>query len=177
MLLAIMAVVAGVVVWNEFRTPAPVNIDTELETGTHLTLAFVAPTSPGTDVLVESVQAAKVAMRERASLRGYYYSTVGVSDDWSVERGLQILNDFGPFDEVVVGRNWFNLGVTEFISMMGGRPAVPQIVVTLRYVRTDTIPFVYGEPVELARLVGHSEVEDWVGGGFRTTEDGFDQDN
>ena len=168
--LTVMTVVAAAIVWSQYRSPSQAHVDTELEPGTHVTFVFIAPTSTGDKAFQEEVQRAKNATREFAVRERFFYSTVGVSDHWSVPAGLSILDRFGPFDEVVVGRNWFNLGVTEFISRMNGVPAVPQVVVTIQDIQTDTLPFHYGERVELVRLVGAGAVQSWAARNFPLTD-------
>jgi hypothetical protein len=97
---------------------------------------------------------------------GAYYSTVGVSDEWSTARAWGLLKEFGPFDEISVGRNWLNTGVKRFVTDLAGEAVVPQVVVIAEDVRVDTLPFVYGKPVELLRVVGVDGMRAWASAGF-----------
>ncbi len=106
------------------------------------------------------------AMLQYANESGFYFSTIGVSDDWSVERGLRILEEFGTFDEVIVGRNWFNTGVERYITEAGALAAFPQIVVLLQERWLDREPWVYGQAEELIRVVGSGELAEWSRGQF-----------
>lgn len=150
-------------VWPE---PSPL-IHTELRSGVHVTLVVVAPTSKPPTEMVTIVKDATVAVGEAAQNAGMFFSTIGVSDDWSVERGLDLLSSFGHFDEVIVGRNWFNSGIMLFVDGLGGRAAVPQIVV-VRQEKTirDGPPWAYGPMEELARVAGLAEISDWAARGF-----------
>lgn len=115
---------------------------------------------------VEAVRVAKTAMRAFAAESRYYYSTIGVSDEWVVQSGLQILSEFGAFDEVIVGRNWFNTGVQKYITTMMARPVVPQVIITVQDIDINVRPPKYGEVREVARFVGSNSLQDWVRTGF-----------
>lgn len=138
-----------------------VEVDTRLEPGWHLTFAFIAPTSAATGQYEDAVKGGRAAMRQAASAAGVHYSTVGVSDHWSVEAGMELLNRFGPFDEVVVGRNWLNSGVKRYITDIQGEDAVPQVVVILQRIGTHTKPLTYSTPRILLRAVGYGAVLEW----------------
>lgn len=128
---------------------------------------LVAPTSTADKAYVEAVRVAKTAMRALAAESRYYYSTIGVSDEWVVQSGLQILSEFGAFDEVIVGRNWFNTGVQKYITTMMARPVVPQVVITVQDIDINVRPSKYGEVREVARFVGSNSLQDWIRTGFR----------
>ena len=152
--------------WRVFFPAGAPAIDTRLETGEHLTLVLVAPTGTEDPEYVRMVGDAVIEMRRYAKESGYHFSTVGVSDDWSVSRGLKILEEFGPFDEVIVGRNWFNTGVERYITDFGAQAAVPQVAILLQERQVDTTPWTYGESRELIRLVGRGPMDAWSARGF-----------
>lgn len=160
---------AGLLVSRELRPARRGSIDTRLRSGRHVVFVFIAPTSPEHDTYQEHIREAKAAVREQAVKAGYYFSTIGISDDWSISRGLSILEPFGPFDEVTVGRNWFNTGIKRFVNDLAGEAVVPQIAVVLEEVAIDTIPFRYGAPVEIVRVVGRQAMETWAGAGFKVS--------
>lgn len=163
------------VVWPE---PTPI-IHTELQSGIHVTLVVVAPTATPPDEMVAIVRDATAAVGQAVRNAGMLFSTIGVSDDWSVERSLDLLNSFGHFDEVIVGRNWFNSGIMMFISDLEGPPVVPQIVVIRqRKTRSDSrvVPWTHGPIEELARAAGLAEMSNWAAQGFAIEPDGFSAD-
>ena len=88
---------------------ADVVIDTEIESGRHLTFVLVAQhVAPGTqpyEPYVTQVRAARDSLRALAAREGIYYSTVGVVQHWEIAEGLRVLNAYGSFDEVSVGRS------------------------------------------------------------------------
>ena len=77
------------------------------------------------------------------------------------------LGEFGTFDEVIVGRNWFNTGIERYVTQPGAMEVVPQVVVTLQEKRIDTTPLQYGESRELIRLVGSAALKQWGRSGCR----------
>lgn len=157
MLLAAIALVAPIL-----RKPRARAIDTKMETGRQLTFVLIAPTGKPDTAFLGAVRRGRDAMRAYASNNGYYFSTIGISDDWSVPRGLALLDRFGAFDEVVVGRNWFNLGIDRFISSLGAVPGVPQLVITTQYINVDTLPFIKGALEVPLRLIGHQNIINWA---------------
>ena len=79
--------------------------------------------------VLASVRDRKVASEESIILHG-------LALDWLPRDGFQYLEDYGPFDEISAGRNWYNTTVAEVIwSTPGIRPTVPQILVLERRVR------------------------------------------
>ena len=126
--LAILAVAALALVTTTLRSPpsADVVIDTEIESGRHLTFVLMAQqVASGTQpdpAYVTQVRAARDSLRALATREGIYYSTVGVGTHWDIAEGLRVLNAYGHFDEVSVGRGWFNTG--RFRYSGGTVPAV-----------------------------------------------------
>ena len=162
--LAVLVLLLGIgvtITWRTVRPPDVPAIDTRLESGNHLTFVFLAPTGAANEEYVQEVELAKSAMRRYARESGYHYSTVGVSDDWSIERGLAILAAFGTFDEVSVGRNWFNTGIQRYITEAGALAAIPQVVVFAQEADLETDPWTYGTPRELVRVIGAGGMEAW----------------
>ena len=149
-------------VWPE---PGPI-IHTERKSGIHVTLIVIAPTSRPPDEMITIVKDATAAVGQATQNSGMYFSTLGVSDDWSVARGLDLLNSFGSFDEVIVGRNWFNSGIMMFVDNLEGPTVVPQIVVVRQEKTIREGPWGYGPMVELARAAGLDQMSDWAARGF-----------
>ena len=166
----VMAVCAVLITLYALRPPAPPPpIDTKREAGTHLGFVFIAPTSSNDTVFRHLVMAARDSMRAAAKRRGIYFTTVGISDHWDVEKGLNILRSFGWFDEVVVGRNWFNSGIVKYINDFSAIPGVPQVVVTEQVIATDSLPFEYSPLKIMARFIGRAQLAQWGRTGFVLT--------
>ena len=77
--------------------------------------------------------------RRAALSAGRRFSYVGVAIDPTVKEGQDFLDHFGPFDEIVAGGNWANIGAARFIWRdFPGRSTVPQLVVLERTIHVDT---------------------------------------
>jgi hypothetical protein len=161
-----LLICATILVVREFQPPRPATYDTRLRSGTHVVFVFIAPTGGEDTEYQESVARAKRAVRLEARTGGYYYSTVGISVDWIVPTGMGILARFGPFDEVVVGRNWLNTGIKRYVHELAGEAVVPQVLVMLEGVKVDTLPFRYDEPLEVLRVIGRDGMHAWAAAGF-----------
>lgn len=134
--------------------------DTRLVSGTHVVFAFIAPTSTPTDSFVAAINALHSATRDSAKSAGHHFSSIGVSDDWIVERGLEMLSRFDAFDELDVGRNAFNLGIRRFIFDQQAERVVPQVVIMVEEVdRRSPDLFVAAHLAE--RLLGSREILAW----------------
>jgi hypothetical protein len=105
---------------------------------------------------------------QRDSL-GVSLSIMGVATDWVTRDALAYLQGFGEFDELDVGRNWFNGAVVHHVwEAAGGQPSVPQVVLLERTIddgsggsnRVTVSP----ERV-LARFVGGDQIQAWVARG------------
>ena len=156
-LLAIAVPMTWRTLWPTKQPP----VHTQIVQGHHLTFVLLAPTTDPEHEYKRMVSRAINAMSQHSRTSGYYFSTIGVSDDWSVERGLRILRAFGAFDEVIVGRNWFNTGVERYIITPKAQAAFPQVLVVLQERWLDGGRWVYGEANELIRVIGPAELAEW----------------
>jgi hypothetical protein len=110
--------------------------------------------------LHEAIEAAKVRLAQRAKSEGRTFRAVGVSLDWAPDTGLAYLKEFGQFDELVIGSNWFNLGATNFVfGDSTGRPSIPQLLVYERTINTSNPRrLAFGAPHVLLRIVGGDSI-------------------
>ena len=92
--------------------------------------------------------------------------TIGVSSDWDVDAGLQFLRDCGPWNELVVGNNWYNSAVIEHIwNLPDTIGAIPQVIVFERsFVLTGKRWVPVGKRY-LIRLIGKTELNKWFESG------------
>jgi hypothetical protein len=105
-----------------------------------LVMAYISSTwcignrAPG---LHQAVDSLKLLLAAWAQAHNMTFRAVGVAIDWAPDSGLAYLKEFGNFDELVVGSNWFNLGATAFVwADTTARPVIPQVLV----VRHDVMP-------------------------------------
>lgn len=111
---------------------------------TERVVVFIASsTCSGVHVLGIEDAVSAIIDNERAAAResGARFVAVGVAIDRAVDDGMRMLRRFGPFDEVVSGRGWYNMGAYRYIwHDLPGYPGVPQIAVVER--RVTGIPTV-----------------------------------
>lgn len=92
--------------------------------------------------------------------------TIGVAVDNRVADGLKHLADVGPFDEIVVGRGWFNEAARRFIfSDYPGRAGTPSLVLFTQdrsTVDPSRGPIVLAHGRVLDRRNGLREIRDWL---------------
>lgn len=162
---AVLSVMTLIVLWTlvpRFRTTSPVKVDTVLENGEHL-IAILMVGSNGEDPpLDQSMRMAVDRLRERARREGVFFSTIGISPDFDVSRGLGRLEQVDPVDEKIVGRGWLNSGLRIYVSEQGASQSVPQIVVLRNTVRASPPPLSVLHSRELLRLVGRDQILQWV---------------
>lgn len=104
-----------------------------------------------------------------AARNDFEFTSIGVSDHWSIREGWRLVNEMGQFDEVIVGRSWLNTGREKFITELGGPPGLPQVIVTAQEISADSLPLDYGPMVDLLRLVGRNEITSWGASGTGAT--------
>jgi hypothetical protein len=138
-----------------------------LRSGKELVLVFIGSSSCGADRVPgfdHTIEQMKVAIAERASHSGYRLDVVGVALDWGVKDGLRFLSRYGSFDEVMIGRNWLNAGVIQFIwnDLPKGPVALPQVLVLRRRVGVRNASIEVGPSEFLYRAMGTKEIIRWV---------------
>jgi hypothetical protein len=170
-LLAIMVLAAMALFLPRMFTPARSAVFTRLEPGDRTRVVVIMPTAL-TPEFRDLARAAIDSVRRQVELAGNLFETVGVSDQWDVRHGIEELQEIGPFDEVIVGRNWLNHGVELYISSVGARPVVPQIVVVNQSIHMDSLPYDYGPLRFVKRVAGTSELLQWSRDGFRLNSSG-----
>lgn len=86
---------------------------------------------------------------------------VGIAVDWSVSAGLDLLYEFGDFDEMSVGEQWSNSAVFQYIwSDSASNAAVPQLLVLQRekVVSADQTRIALGQLRKLDVALGLQEM-------------------
>lgn len=74
----------------------------------------------------------KEALREFSQNNEYKFISTGVAVDTYARNGIEYLNKTTPYDEIVSGASWFNLGLNHYIwnHSANSKPAVPQVIIT-----------------------------------------------
>jgi hypothetical protein len=74
----------------------------------------------------------------------------------------QILDKYGPFDELVSGGRWLNIGTIRYLwADVPGEPTLPQVIISRRLVTTLPAGMTVGREELLARFVGAFEIVHW----------------
>ncbi len=160
----VLAAIGGAVLKRATTRVTPVV--GEISAGEELVFVFVTSSScPGTKDprLPGALSRARDGLASQAERDGQRFVTIGVAMDWSIPSGKRMLDRFGPFDEIVVGRGWLNTGVIKYIwEDIRGIGATPQVVVTERSIAwagNRTIEVDYERLV--VRKTGPDQIEEW----------------
>lgn len=117
-----------------------------------------------TDELKTSLERAKVAVAEQAQREGKAFAAIGVALDHDVDEGLAFLAESGGFDEIVVGREWYNSAASNHLWRRDrtGSPGVPTIVVFEKEMRMGTVT---SETTYRAEASGLEPIVEWAEAG------------
>lgn len=140
-----------------------------LQQGRELTLVYIGSSTcyfSNKDFLPRALKSIKSKIKNKARENGYNFVTMGISRDWSIERGIDHLERMGEFDEISVGRSWANQGLLKYIwNEIPGRPAIPQVLVVDQNLKTPDGNLntyrIEGEKL-IIRKVGVNEIKRWI---------------
>ena len=113
------------------------------------------------------IDSVRSVLRLRALRAGEVFRMVGVSLDWDPKVGWKYLSEFGEFDEVGLGSNWFGLQ-PEILMFSGAKsvePSIPQLVIIERTVTMDSGLPTFGPRRVLRALHGKDQILAWVRAG------------
>ncbi|MEO0558251.1 MAG: hypothetical protein AAF170_08720 [Bacteroidota bacterium] len=145
--------------------------DDDIRTGTELVMVYIGASHCGPCVQPEykaALEEAKVRLAEQAEAEGKGFAVIGVSIDYDPQVGFDFLNESGTFDEMVIGRNWFNsaalihFGVTE-----GQEPrqlALPSVIFYERDMELGESIHA-SAPRYLRQIAGGVALPEWVAAG------------
>jgi hypothetical protein len=139
-----------------------------LTDGLELVAIYIGSTDCGPCQLPEvknAVRAMKSLLAAQAKQRGIALTAIGVAQDWDVKQGAAFLEPLGAFDQVVIGGNWTNIAVEQFVLRDSvAEMAMPQIVLVERTVQLGTRVSV-SAPRVLRRISGAKDIPAWVAAG------------
>ena len=115
-----------------------------------------------------ALEQAKVLLADRAEAEGKTFVAIDVSTDYDLDAGYDFLKASGGFDELVIGRNWFNSAVLEHLIRTEGAEdrvlGLPTIVLyEQEAMMGDTIQAT--PPRYLRYIAGGAELPEWVEAG------------
>lgn len=136
--------------------------------GQQLALVYIghsrcrASNHPELPALIRRIRA---TMHTRALGLGFSSTAIGVAVDFDVAAGVEHLERFESFDEILVGNGTLNTGALRWLFQdLPGEAATPQLLVLQRPVLPD--PDVgLGEDRLLLRLIGIDEIFRWQDNG------------
>ena len=112
------------------------------------------------------VDSVRSVLKSRALRSNESFRMIGVSLDWEPEVGWNYLRQFGVFDEVAVGGNWFGLHPEVLMfSGTGVEASVPQIVIYERTLTLDDAKPIFGQRRILRSLRGRDQIVAWLNAG------------
>jgi hypothetical protein len=95
-----------------------------------------------------------------------HYVAVGVATDWMPDSGFAYLRRLSAFDEVIVGRNWYNTAISHHVwRTSGGRPVEPQVILLQRRVVPGEERVAITPDQVLRRIFGADSLLSWVAQG------------
>ena len=116
--------------------------------------------------LHEALDTLKLILQARARAAGAVFRMVGVALDWAPDSGLAYLRGFGAFDELNLGRNWFNLGAERWIwSDSSATSNIPQVVIYEQTIAMAPTRVEFSTPHVVKRVYGGDKIVEWVRGG------------
>ncbi|HEX7961401.1 MAG TPA: hypothetical protein VF493_15875 [Terriglobales bacterium] len=116
--------------------------------------------------LAEAIDAIKVALDARAARSGQQFRALGVATDWSPTVGLSYLAQFGNFDELHVGGNWFGLGPQQLLwADTAVRASIPQILVYKQRVESTGPRVSFSPRVVIRQIAGPDSIIAWAKAG------------
>jgi hypothetical protein len=140
---------------------------------------------PGTDLVVvvvsgecgacvipkyeSAIRRLRPLLTKQATIAGMSFGLIGVSANATIAEGLQYFKRLGQFDELVVGRSWFNTAELDYIfrARRGGMPSIPQVVIVERELSGSLSHPKVGRDTILARYIGTDEIIGWATSGAR----------
>jgi hypothetical protein len=104
----------------------------------------------------QAVLKAKEIVAKRAADERLPFSTTGVALDPDIYKGLDFLKSVGPFDQIIVGRDWENSAVLELMASGGSESiiGIPQIIIYERTIEHRGQQIVASKPRILERIPG-----------------------
>lgn len=136
-----------------------------MDTGPELALVYIGSSAcywSNVDGLPSLIREVGAQLREQAQANGHHFASIGIARDRNVENGLRHLRKMGPFDEVMTGRGWMNIGVLKYVYEDLRGPAItPQVLVVRRQLYREETTGIRDEQV-LVRKAGVAEIEAWI---------------
>ncbi len=119
------------------------------------------------------ISEARTAVRDQSRIASTGFASIGLASDIVAEKGIEYLQRFGRFDQIVTGMGWRNMGMMKYIyGDLSGPALTPQVLVVARSIVVDAGDRTIRNERVLVRRLGLSRIRQWVEGGSRVPEFG-----
>ncbi|NGP87740.1 hypothetical protein [Fodinibius halophilus] len=152
----------------QFIYETPENISTEtniqsMEGGNFLRFVFIGSSScvySNSEETHNMVIELKEYFKKLANKNDLKFLTTGISKDIHAEVGTKYLQKTKPYDEIIAGASWYNLGISHYVwDVIQGEAATPQIVITkTKYKKSSTDASITRKEDLLHRSVGIQDI-------------------
>lgn len=106
----------------------------------------------------------KELLKELSKESRYSFISTGISVDVNAYQGVRYLKKTGPYDEILSGSNWFNVGVQKYVwERFQGRPSTPQIILTKTKFEVEEFFGIHQSEQVLKRVSGIYEIREMLG--------------
>ena len=133
-----------------YAQESPYEVSGQPPVGDELVMVFLTSYACGPSQrpeVIESVREIKRRLASYADSVDRPFSAVGVSAGWDVEAGVEHLQKYGAFDELITGRSWHNTAAVRYWHRtFPAKASTPQIVLT-----EQRVEMAQGEPIRVAR--------------------------
>ena len=114
--------------------------------------------------LKPALDEARTRVQEFAERSGRRFVTSGIALDIDIDAGTRLLDRFGPFDEIHVGRSWVNTAAANYWHPTGHLLSViPQLLITDREIIGEYGMLRIRDERVIARRLGASNIIAWNG--------------
>ncbi|MBD3615286.1 MAG: hypothetical protein HUJ22_01845 [Gracilimonas sp.] len=168
-LIFIIGLLFGTIYFNQSTDQNYAQTDiTDFTGGDYFHLVYIgsADCAACNDSLHKEIKVMKDRLREVSKLHDFRLMTTGISVEVNSTRGVEFLNKSGPYDEIIAGAGWYNLGVDNYIwNKFDGEGAIPQVLILKNkfHVNASTIGIMNIERNDslLYRLSSYKSIKDF----------------
>jgi len=111
---------------------------------------------------INDIESMLPLLKQNSNINKIRTEVIAVGIDVDTNRAINHINGIGKFDEISVGRNWYNTALDIYVwNSISVEPVVPQIVV-LRVVHEDRNDRIERKREVVLQLQGGQQIADWV---------------
>lgn len=100
--------------------------------------------------IYEAVKEIKYYLSKKAKEKKVGFHAIGLAAELNSSQGIQHLNNFGNFNEIISGSGWNNIGVLKYLQEFSQDYATPSILVTERIYSDSSFRYLESEKLLLS---------------------------